>query len=192
MLEEQARQELFETVTTFHACKQEDGQSVNSYLLKMKIYLDTLKCLGFAMPNELGVSLILNSLNKDYNQFIQNYNMHSMGKAIAELHAMLKLHEKGIPKKSENLVVLTIWEYMIHKDKKKPLGEKGYGYCKNHKKTGQKRTRERKEYARAGNYQEKSTLDDDVRNDVKGMAPWQSPTILLVERSCKAINGQMM
>nr|GFC28993.1 hypothetical protein [Tanacetum cinerariifolium] len=134
MLSKQARQELFKTVTTFHACKQEDGQSVNSYLLKMKIYLDTLKRLGFAMPNELGVSLILNSLNKDYDQFIQNYNMHSMGKAIAELHDMLKLHEKGIPKKSENLVVLTIREYMIHKDKKKPLGEKGndsiYHHCK--------------------------------------------------------------
>ncbi|GKA12601.1 hypothetical protein Tco_0692147 [Tanacetum coccineum] len=47
----------------------------------------------------LGGSLILNSLNKDYDQFVQNYNMHSMGKTIAKLHAMLKLHEKGIPKK---------------------------------------------------------------------------------------------
>nr|GEW69423.1 zinc finger, CCHC-type [Tanacetum cinerariifolium] len=62
------------------------------YLLKMKSYLDTLECLGYAMPNELGVSLILNSLNKDYDQFVQNYNMHSIGKTIAELHAMLKLH----------------------------------------------------------------------------------------------------
>ncbi|GKB61781.1 retrotransposon protein, putative, ty1-copia subclass [Tanacetum coccineum] len=77
MFEEQAKQELFETVKAFHACKQEDGQS------------------------ELGVSLILNSLNKDYDQFVQNYNMHSMGKSIVELHAMLKLHEKGIPKKAE-------------------------------------------------------------------------------------------
>nr|GEW11367.1 hypothetical protein [Tanacetum cinerariifolium] len=34
--------------------------------------------------------------------------------------------------------------------------------------------------------------DDDIRNDVKGMTPWQSLAILLVERSCKAINGQMM
>nr|GEW55817.1 uncharacterized ATP-dependent helicase C29A10.10c isoform X1 [Tanacetum cinerariifolium] len=32
--------------------------------------------------------------------------MHSMGKTIAELHAMLKLHEKGILKKAETLVVL--------------------------------------------------------------------------------------
>nr|GFC75981.1 zinc finger, CCHC-type [Tanacetum cinerariifolium] len=47
------------------------------------------------MPNELGVSLILNSLNKDYDQFVQNYNMHSMGKTIVELHAMLKFHKKA-------------------------------------------------------------------------------------------------
>ncbi|GJS83107.1 integrase, catalytic region, zinc finger, CCHC-type containing protein [Tanacetum coccineum] len=95
MFEEQAKQELFETVKAFHACKQEEGQSVSSYLLKMKRYLDTREHLGYAMPNELGVSLILNSLNKDYDQFLQNYNMHSMGKMIAELHAMLKLHKKG-------------------------------------------------------------------------------------------------
>ncbi|GJX55360.1 zinc finger, CCHC-type containing protein, partial [Tanacetum coccineum] len=109
MFEEKAKQELFEMVKVFHACKQEDGQSVSSYLLEMKSYLDTLERLRFAMLNELGVSLILNSLNKDYDQFIQNYNMHSMGNMIVELHAMLKLHEKG----------------RIQKDKKKPLRAKG-------------------------------------------------------------------
>ncbi|GJX96376.1 hypothetical protein Tco_0352174 [Tanacetum coccineum] len=81
--------------------RNEDGQSVRSHLLKIKNYLDTLERLGYAIPNELGVSLILNSLNKDYDQFIQNYNMYNMRKTIAKLHAMLKLHEKGIPKKAE-------------------------------------------------------------------------------------------
>ncbi|GJZ18417.1 zinc finger, CCHC-type containing protein [Tanacetum coccineum] len=131
MFEEQAKQELFETVKAFHACKQEEGQSVSSYLLKMKSYLDTLERLGYAMPNELGVSLILNSLNKDYDQFVQNYNMHSMGKTIAELHAMLKLHEKGIPKKAETPAVLAIREGKIQKDKKKPRGAKGKDKGKN-------------------------------------------------------------
>nr|GEY59446.1 hypothetical protein [Tanacetum cinerariifolium] len=54
MFEEQAKQELFETVKAFHACKQEDGQLVSSYLLKMKTYLDTSERLVHAMPNELG------------------------------------------------------------------------------------------------------------------------------------------
>ncbi|GJU60883.1 hypothetical protein Tco_1238649, partial [Tanacetum coccineum] len=113
MFEEQAKHELFEIVKAFHVCKQEEGQLVSSYLLKMKSYLDTFERLGYVMPNELGVSLILNSLNKDYDQFVQNYNMHSMGKTKAELLAMLKLHEKGIPKKAETPVVLAIREGKI-------------------------------------------------------------------------------
>ncbi|GJT88615.1 hypothetical protein Tco_1070332 [Tanacetum coccineum] len=104
----QAKHELFEIVKAFNSCKQEEGQSVSSYLLKIKSYLDTLERLGYVMPNELGVSLILNSLNKNYDQFIQNYNMHSMGKTIAKLHAMLKLYEKGIPKKTETPAVLAM------------------------------------------------------------------------------------
>ncbi|GKE45730.1 zinc finger, CCHC-type containing protein [Tanacetum coccineum] len=131
MFEEQAKQELFETVKAFHACKQEESQSVSSYLLKMKSYLDTLECLGYVMPNELGVSLILNSLNKDYDQFIQNYNIHSMGKTIAGLHAMLKLHEKGIPKKAKTSVVLAIREGKIQKDQRKLQRAKGKEKGKN-------------------------------------------------------------
>ncbi|GJS22623.1 retrotransposon protein, putative, ty1-copia subclass [Tanacetum coccineum] len=66
MFEEEAKQELFETVKAFHACKLED----------------------------------------------------------VELHAMLKLHEKGIPKKAEIPVVLAIREGKIQKYKKKPQGAK--------------------------------------------------------------------
>ncbi|GJT70419.1 retrotransposon protein, putative, ty1-copia subclass [Tanacetum coccineum] len=124
MFEEQAKQVMFKIVKAFHACKQEKGQSVSSYLLKMKSYVETLERLGYDMPNKLGVSLILNSLNKVYDQFVQNYNMHSMGKTIVELHAMLKHHEKGIPKKAETPDVLAIREGKIQKDKKNPRGAK--------------------------------------------------------------------
>nr|GEV28609.1 hypothetical protein [Tanacetum cinerariifolium] len=99
MFEEQEKQELFEIVKAFHAC--------------------------YAIPNKLGVSLIFNSFNKDYDQFIQNYNMHSMRKAIAKLHDILKLHEKDIPKKDETPYVLVILERKIQKDKRKIRGEKG-------------------------------------------------------------------
>nr|GEX05677.1 hypothetical protein [Tanacetum cinerariifolium] len=77
----------------------------------------------FSMPKALRVSLIINSLSKDYEQFVQNYNMHNMGKTIAELHAMLKLAEKDIPKKAHTaLVVLAIKIGMI---KKKAKGLRG-------------------------------------------------------------------
>ncbi|GJZ56144.1 retrotransposon protein, putative, ty1-copia subclass, partial [Tanacetum coccineum] len=38
---QEADQELLLTVQEFHACKQEEGQSVSSYVLKMKSYIDT-------------------------------------------------------------------------------------------------------------------------------------------------------
>ncbi|GJR78156.1 hypothetical protein Tco_0148941 [Tanacetum coccineum] len=47
-----------------------------------------------------------------------------MGKTIAELHAMLKLHANGIPNKAETPTVLTIVRG-IKKDKEKPQGVKG-------------------------------------------------------------------
>ncbi|GKA80948.1 retrotransposon protein, putative, ty1-copia subclass [Tanacetum coccineum] len=52
-----------------------------------------------------------------------------MGKTLAELHAMLKLHEKGIPKKAETPAVLAIREGKIQKDKKKNRkGQKEVGH----------------------------------------------------------------
>ncbi|GJZ36835.1 retrotransposon protein, putative, ty1-copia subclass [Tanacetum coccineum] len=50
MFQQQAEQELFETVKAFHACKQEEGQFVSTYVLKMKAYLDQIERLGYPMP----------------------------------------------------------------------------------------------------------------------------------------------
>ncbi|GJV07623.1 zinc finger, CCHC-type containing protein [Tanacetum coccineum] len=90
-------------------CCQEEGQSVSSYLLKMKSYLDTLERLGYAMPNELGT--------------------------IAELHVMLKLHEKGIPKKAVTPAVLAIREPKISLLPKRDNPEKD-SICHHYKEVG--------------------------------------------------------
>ncbi|PWA65476.1 hypothetical protein CTI12_AA335790 [Artemisia annua] len=82
MFQQQADQELFETVKAFHTCKEEVGQSISSYVLKMKGYLDQLERLIYPIPPVFWVNLILNSLTKDYDAFVMNYNMHSMGKTI--------------------------------------------------------------------------------------------------------------
>nr|GFA27347.1 hypothetical protein [Tanacetum cinerariifolium] len=94
----QAKQELLQTTRDFHSYRQEEGQSVSSYVLKMKGYIDNLERLGHPVTLGLGVSLILIGLRKEYDGFVQNYNMHSMGKTVNELHAMLKLHEQTLPK----------------------------------------------------------------------------------------------
>ncbi|GJT21709.1 hypothetical protein Tco_0891646 [Tanacetum coccineum] len=85
------------------------AQNINISTLRTENYVRRAGYDQFhPMPNELGVSRILNSLNKDYDQFVWNYNMHSMGKIIVKLHAMLKLTEKGLPKNAETPVVLAI------------------------------------------------------------------------------------
>nr|GFB72318.1 zinc finger, CCHC-type [Tanacetum cinerariifolium] len=76
----------------------EEGQPVNSYVLKMKGYNDNLERLGHPVTLDLGVSLILIGLRKEYDGFVQNNNMHNIGKTVNELHAMLKLHEQTLHK----------------------------------------------------------------------------------------------
>ncbi|GJX79793.1 zinc finger, CCHC-type containing protein [Tanacetum coccineum] len=112
-------QELLQTVREFQACKQEEGQSVSSYVLKIKSYIDNLERLGHAMTQNLAVSLILVSLRKEYDSFVQNYNMHSMGKTVTELHAMLKLHEQTLPQKDVAPALHAIRVERIQKNQKK-------------------------------------------------------------------------
>ncbi|GJV98336.1 retrotransposon protein, putative, ty1-copia subclass [Tanacetum coccineum] len=120
MFQHQTEQELTKTVKAFHDCKQEEGQSVSTYVLKMKAYLDQIDHLGYPMPLVLRVNLILTSLSKDHDKFLENYNMHDIGKTIPELHAMLKLAEKGIPKKAPD--VLAIRQCQIQKPKLQARG----------------------------------------------------------------------
>ncbi|GJX20753.1 hypothetical protein Tco_0223430 [Tanacetum coccineum] len=76
MFFKQAKQELLQTVREFHTCKQEEGQSVSSHVLKIKGYIDNLERLGQPVGKNL--------------------------ETVNELHAMLKLHEETLPKKDAN------------------------------------------------------------------------------------------
>ncbi|GJW10174.1 retrotransposon protein, putative, ty1-copia subclass [Tanacetum coccineum] len=100
---QQAEQELLQTVRDFHSCKQEEGQFVSSYILKIKSYIDNLERLGHPVSLNLGVSLILISLREEFNSFVQNYNMHNIRNTVNELHAMLKLYEQTLTKKDHAL-----------------------------------------------------------------------------------------
>ncbi|GJX36069.1 zinc finger, CCHC-type containing protein [Tanacetum coccineum] len=95
MFQQQAEQELFETVNAFHDFKKEEGQSVSIYVLKMKAYLDQMERLGYPIP--------------------------LVCETIPKLHALLKLAEKGIPKKAPT--VLAIRQGHIHKPKPQARGK---------------------------------------------------------------------
>nr|GEX65383.1 beta glucosidase 46 [Tanacetum cinerariifolium] len=116
---QQAEQELLQIVREFHACKHEEGQSVSSYILKIKSYIDNLERLDHSMSQNLAVSLILVSLRKEYDSFMQNYNMYDMGKTVTELYAMLKLHEQNLTKKDVSHALRAIRSGKVQKKKNK-------------------------------------------------------------------------
>ncbi|GJV33424.1 hypothetical protein Tco_1393824 [Tanacetum coccineum] len=83
----------------------------------MKSYIDNLERVCHPVSLNLGVSLILISICKEFDSFVQNYNMHSMGKTVNELHAMLKLHDQTLTKKDPALHA--IWAGKVQKKNRK-------------------------------------------------------------------------
>ncbi|GKD37325.1 retrotransposon protein, putative, ty1-copia subclass [Tanacetum coccineum] len=104
-----------------------EDKSVDAYVLKMKGYVKQLEHLGYVLPKDLSVGLILNDITSDFARFVSNYSMHNMGKTIGELHAMLIEYEKGLPKKAETRQAMMIKDGKISKANKKSLKAKGKG-----------------------------------------------------------------
>nr|GEV23405.1 hypothetical protein [Tanacetum cinerariifolium] len=94
---------------------------------RMKGYVVQLERLGYVLPHDLSVSLILNGLTSDFAGFVRNYNMHNMGKTIGELHAMLMEYEKGLPIKAATPQVMAIHGGRIQKANRKSQNAKGKG-----------------------------------------------------------------
>ncbi|GJT17314.1 hypothetical protein Tco_0876020, partial [Tanacetum coccineum] len=69
MFEKQAGVEKFDLIQSFHACKQEEGKLVVDYVLKMKGYMEKLERLGYVLPQDISVGLIINGLTKDFAGF---------------------------------------------------------------------------------------------------------------------------
>nr|GEW89879.1 hypothetical protein [Tanacetum cinerariifolium] len=127
MFEKQFVVKRFNLIRTFHACKLEDGKTVGAYVLKMKDYVKQLERLGYVLPHDLSVGLILNGLTSDFASFVRNYNMYNMRKTIGELHALLIEYEKDLPKKAATPQVMAIQGGRIHKANKKSQKTKGRG-----------------------------------------------------------------
>ncbi|GJV75403.1 hypothetical protein Tco_1506987 [Tanacetum coccineum] len=69
MFEKQAGVERFDLIQTFHACKQEEGKLVGPYVIKMKNYVAQLERLGYVLPRDLSVGLIMNGLTSNFAGF---------------------------------------------------------------------------------------------------------------------------
>nr|GFC85525.1 zinc finger, CCHC-type [Tanacetum cinerariifolium] len=69
-------------------------KSVSAHVLEIKGYMDQLHDLGKSFDNDMTINLINRSLNKDFGDFVRNFNMHCVGKTVTELHALLIDYEK--------------------------------------------------------------------------------------------------
>nr|GEU63135.1 hypothetical protein [Tanacetum cinerariifolium] len=118
MFGKQAGVERFYLIQTFHTCKQKEVKKVGAYVLEIKDYVEQLECLGYVLPQDLSVGLILNSFTSDFTGFVRNYNMHNMGKKIGEIHALLIEYEKGLLEDTTDLNsrIYTLWEADTRKE----------------------------------------------------------------------------
>ncbi|GJW37831.1 retrotransposon protein, putative, ty1-copia subclass [Tanacetum coccineum] len=94
---------------------------------QMKGCVEQLERLGYVLPQDLCVGLILNGLTSDFVGFVRNYNMHNMRKIIGEIHALLIEYEIFLPKKAETPQVMMIKSGKIQKTNKKSLKAKCKG-----------------------------------------------------------------
>nr|GFB87194.1 hypothetical protein [Tanacetum cinerariifolium] len=90
---------------------------VSEHVLEMKGLMDQLHTLGKPNVNDMSVNLINRSLNKDFGDFVRNFNMHCVGKTVTELHALLIDFEKDLKDKAPTPQVFTIQKGRDNKPK---------------------------------------------------------------------------
>ncbi|GJV46114.1 hypothetical protein Tco_1430650 [Tanacetum coccineum] len=108
MFEKPPAVEIYDLVDALHSCKQAPGKPVSEHVLEMKGLMDQLHTLGKPYDNDMAVNLINRSLNKDFGDFVRNFNMHCVRKTIIELHTLLIDFEKGLKDKAPTPQVFTI------------------------------------------------------------------------------------
>ncbi|GJZ43551.1 zinc finger, CCHC-type containing protein [Tanacetum coccineum] len=88
--------EQYETSQALYSCKMVEGGSVSAHFMKMKRYIDYRERLGYPVAKELATDIILNSLSKDYKEFVINFGLNNMELPFSELHEMLKDYEQRL------------------------------------------------------------------------------------------------
>nr|GFB78833.1 hypothetical protein [Tanacetum cinerariifolium] len=109
--------EIYNLVDALHSCKQAPRKSVSAHVLEINGYMDQLQALRKSYDNDMAINLINRSLNKDFGDFVRNFNMHCVGKTVTELHALLIDYEKGLKDKPPTPQVLTIQKDRENKPK---------------------------------------------------------------------------
>nr|GEV68302.1 hypothetical protein [Tanacetum cinerariifolium] len=92
--------EIYDLVDALHSYKHAPRKSMSAHVLEMNGYMDQLHALGKSYDNDMAINLISRSLNKDFGDFVRNFNMHYVEKTMTELHTLLIDYEKGLKDKA--------------------------------------------------------------------------------------------
>ncbi|GJU40215.1 putative RNA-directed DNA polymerase [Tanacetum coccineum] len=118
MFEKPKAVEIYDLVDTLHSCKQAPGKSNKcTKCCEMKGYIETTTSSWKPYDNDMAINLINRSLNKDFGDFVRNFNMHCVGKTVSDLHALLIDYEKGLKDKAPTPQVLAIQKGRVNKPK---------------------------------------------------------------------------
>ncbi|GJZ21903.1 putative RNA-directed DNA polymerase [Tanacetum coccineum] len=117
MFENPKAVEIYNLVDTLHSYKQAPGKSISAHVLEIKGYMDQLQAFGKPYDNDMAINLINRPLNKDFGDFVRNFNMHCVGKTVSGLHALLIDYEKGLKDKALTPQVLDIQKGRVNKPK---------------------------------------------------------------------------
>ena len=75
---EQSRTQRYEISKSLFRARMAESSSVQSHVLKMIEWIETLAVLGVELPVEMSTDLILHSLLDSFSQFIVNFNMNKI------------------------------------------------------------------------------------------------------------------
>ncbi|GJY44789.1 retrotransposon protein, putative, ty1-copia subclass [Tanacetum coccineum] len=98
---------------------EKDVKNIKKQIVKVDELIDEAK-FEYKVLDKLLV------LNKDFVDFVRNFNMHCVGKTVSELHALLIDYEKGLKDKAPTPQVLAIQKGRVNKPKPQ-ANKKGKG-----------------------------------------------------------------
>ncbi|XP_062089056.1 uncharacterized protein LOC133795619 [Humulus lupulus] len=87
-------------------CNTRMTRSLDDYLLKIKLIVDTLASIGHLLFAQDHIEAIINGLSKDYEVFITYVNTKFDAYTVAEIEALLMSHEVQMEKGAKELDIL--------------------------------------------------------------------------------------
>ncbi|KAL7609821.1 uncharacterized protein LOC111881525 [Lactuca sativa] len=104
-----ARQEKYEVVKSFMACKMKEGESVCNHVQRMQRYMEHIIRLNVHFDEEFAIDMILNSLPSFYDHFILSYHLNNTETTLAQLHNLLQIAESETKGKNPTLLVMLLF-----------------------------------------------------------------------------------